>query len=469
MRKRLSAGGCEPSALAIVTSVPSPIDHERPGGWLSSVLVTVSLATGAAAAGAAPASTVAKMREATRPCIDLREPMRGGLPGASSALGRPLRLGEVARGQLLRRRDLGRVAQVPLGVQGGLASRAGGGDRLAIRVVDEVAGGEDARPVGARGAPLDDDVALVVGVDLAVDDLRLRLVPDRAERAVHRQLLGLAGLHVAQRGVTQRPGLAGVELLDDVRGLELEVLGLAGAPDHDLAGAELVAAVHHVDLAGELGQEDRLLHGRVAAAHDDRLLLAEERGIARGAVAHTAARQLLLALDLELLVLGAHGEDHRARLVDVVADPDAVHAAGLAGELDLGRLVGDVARAEALGLVAHRLHELGAHDPVAEAGVVLDFGRLLEQAAPEEALDDERAQVRARGVQGGRVAGGARADDDHVLHIAIQSIVPPAGVRPPPERAPRPSSPRCDAAGSRRPRPEAWGSRTRRPGRRGPQ
>ena len=43
------------------------------------------------------------------------------------------------------RRDLGRVAQVPLGVERRLAARAGGGDRLAVGVVDEVAGGEDAR------------------------------------------------------------------------------------------------------------------------------------------------------------------------------------------------------------------------------------------------------------------------------------------------------------------------------------
>ena len=68
-------------------------------------------------------------------------------------------------------------------------------------------------------------------------------------------------------------------------------------------------------------------------------------------------------------------------------------AAGLVGQPHLGRLVGDEARAEALGLVAHARHELGAHDPLGEARVVLDVGRLLEQAAPEEALDDERLEV----------------------------------------------------------------------------
>ena len=63
----------------------------------------------------------------------------------------PLRLGEVALGHALGRRHLGRVAQVPLGVERRLASGAGGGDRLAVGVVDEVAGGEHAGAVRARG------------------------------------------------------------------------------------------------------------------------------------------------------------------------------------------------------------------------------------------------------------------------------------------------------------------------------
>src|SRR3954469_4217999 len=111
--------------------------------------------------------------------------------------GLPLRLGEVALGHPLRGRDLGRVAQVPLGVERRRAPGAGRGHGLAVGVVDEVARGEHARAVRARRAALVDHVALVVGADLALDDARLRLVADRDEGAVHRQLLGLAGLDVA--------------------------------------------------------------------------------------------------------------------------------------------------------------------------------------------------------------------------------------------------------------------------------
>jgi hypothetical protein len=68
-----------------------------------------------------------------------------------------------------------------------------------------------------------------------------------------------------------------------------------------------------------------------------------------------------------------------------------VDAAGLVGQVELRGHVRHEARAEALGLGAHVRHELRAHDPVDEAGVVLDLGGLLEQAAPQEALDDRAA------------------------------------------------------------------------------
>ena len=56
----------------------------------------------------------------------------------------------------LRRRHAGVVAQVPLGVERGLTPGAGGGDRLAVGVVHEVAGGEHARHLRARRLALGD-------------------------------------------------------------------------------------------------------------------------------------------------------------------------------------------------------------------------------------------------------------------------------------------------------------------------
>ena len=70
------------------------------------------------------------------------------------------------------------------------------------------------------------------------------------------------------------------------------IFGLANAPVlHDLAGAELVAAVDDRDLVGELGQEGRLLDRRVAAADDGDVLAAEEEPIARGTRRHAVPEQ----------------------------------------------------------------------------------------------------------------------------------------------------------------------------------
>src|SRR5579872_361663 len=62
--------------------------------------------------------------------------------------------------------------EVALGVDGGHAPRAGGGDRLAVVVVLQVPAGED--PLDARDrAPEGPDVAEVVELELALDDRRV--------------------------------------------------------------------------------------------------------------------------------------------------------------------------------------------------------------------------------------------------------------------------------------------------------
>ena len=52
---------------------------------------------------------------------------------------------------------------------------------------------------------------------------------------------------------------------------------------HDHAGPQLVAAMDHVHLRGELGQIRRFFDGRIAAADHHQRLVAEPR---QGAVAH---------------------------------------------------------------------------------------------------------------------------------------------------------------------------------------
>src|SRR3712207_7846896 len=77
-----------------------------------------------------------------------------------------------------------------LGVDRRCGAGAGRGDRLAVDVVDHVTAGEDALDVGPRGGVLDLDVALVVELELADEELAARVVPDRDEHPGDRQLLG---------------------------------------------------------------------------------------------------------------------------------------------------------------------------------------------------------------------------------------------------------------------------------------
>ena len=105
---------------------------------------------------------------------------------------------------------------------------------------------------------------------------------------------------------------------------------------HDLRRAQLVAAVDQGHLGGELGEEDGLLDGGVAAADHGDLLAAEEEAVAGGAGGHAVAEQALLRCEAEHQALGAGGDDDRRRpvVLGVVADPDLERALA---EVDRGR------------------------------------------------------------------------------------------------------------------------------------
>src|SRR3712207_6848364 len=83
-----------------------------------------------------------------------------------------------------------RVGEPALGVDGRGRAGARGGDGLPVDVVDHVAAGEHTVDVGAGARVLDLDVALVVQLELAGEQLAARVVPDRDEQPAHRHRLG---------------------------------------------------------------------------------------------------------------------------------------------------------------------------------------------------------------------------------------------------------------------------------------
>src|SRR5918994_2647705 len=337
-------------------------------------------------------------------------------------------LGDAGQAVPVRLGRGGRVSQVPLGVERRHAPGPRRGHGLAVGVVDEITGRENAGELRLGRAVLGQHVTVLVRVDLVLDQLGKRRVTDGDERAAGSHLLGLAGLDVLQPDRSQSAVAVGDELLDHERGLEIDVLLLSSALEHDLRSTELVAAVDDRKPLGELGDEDRVLHRRVPTADHDHLLALEEGTVAHAAGGHPVAAELDLARDTEPLRLRSHGEDHGPGAVLVVVDPDTLEPS--VAELDPGRVVADEPGAEVLRLLAELGHQLRAHDPpVGEARVVLDVGGVLELAPPLEALDHQRLEARPRGVERSRIAGGRAADDDQVLDLALVHQGPPPFIR----------------------------------------
>src|SRR3712207_7858387 len=140
-----------------------------------------------------------------------------------------------------------------------------------------------------RGGVLDLDVALVVELELADEELAARVVPDRDEHPGDRQLLGRAGADVGQPDT--RDGLVAKHVDDLLVERPADLLVVLRALLHDLGGAQLLPPVDDGHGLGEPGEERRLLHRRVAAPDHDDVLIAEEEAVTGGTGRDAAAEQ----------------------------------------------------------------------------------------------------------------------------------------------------------------------------------
>ena len=84
---------------------------------------------------------------------------------------------------------------------------------------------------------------------------------------------------------------------------------------------------------------------------------------------------------------------------------------GRCAQIDLVDVVGDELGADMGGLLLHLLHEPGALDHVGKARIVLDVGGDGELAAGRDALDQDRIEHGAGGIDRRGIAGRAGADD----------------------------------------------------------
>ena len=280
---------------------------------------------------------------------------------------------------------------------------------------------------------VDLDVALVVHLDLALEQLAARVVADRDEHAGHVEDLRLAGLAGCAAGRRRpcrpRRGSPRPTLFHSTL---IFVVGQR-AGGHDLAGPERVAPVHDRHRLGEAGEEGRLLHRRVAAADHDDVLVAEEEAVTGGTRRHAVAEQLLLAGHAQRAPGGTGGEDDGAGEVLGLADVHRLEALGarLGGRRSSStRVTSSVMNSAPKRSACLRIdvHQLGAHDAVGEAREVLHLGGGHQRATGLHALDHERLEVGPGRVERRGVAGRPRADDDQVsdlVHCRLPlSVIP---------------------------------------------
>ena len=182
-----------------------------------------------------------------------------------------------------------------------------------------------------------------------------------------------------------------------------------------------------VHLRDELGQEQRLLDRRVAAAdHADDLLLVQ-RSIARRAPRHAAPRELFLARDSELARHGPRRKDHDVGL-ELLALARQREMAVVERRDLLDRRERTDRRTVRLGLLRHQVAELGAVDAVGEARVVLDPVGRHDLTARDAALEHDGLGSATRGVERGRQSARSTADDGYLDVLSGHCAVTPAVV-----------------------------------------
>ena len=312
-----------------------------------------------------------------------------------------------------------------LDFNGGHASGSRRGDGLAVTAVLDVSAGKDARDlvavVGGEDIAGRLDVAIWVEVHLAGKHLGVGLVADAEEEAADGELGLEAGLDVLKQQAAHIFLLNAEHFLDDGIGAQLDVGVSDGAVEHDLRGAEGLAAMEQGDLGGEAGEEQSFFHGGVAAANDGDVFAAEEEAVAGRAAGDPVADKSLLTGQTEPAGAGTGGDDQRAG-VDFAGrgmQPDRVRAK--LDPIQVGELEGG---AKALRLLLDVVYQFRALDAIRPAGKVFDQGGDRELAAGFMAFEDERVQTGAARVDGRRKPGAARAQNYCVANVCHQKILP---------------------------------------------
>ena len=254
--------------------------------------------------------------------------------------------------------------------------------------VTNIASCEDALHRGLRGARLNYDVALLVELHLALNQLCVRVVTNSEEEARNLDIVLLAvalakacachTIHIAQNlhGVVLEQNL-------DVRSVENSLL-------HSLRCTKEWLAHNEIYLTAERCKVCSLLASGVATTYNCHILLAVEEAVASGTSAHTHTPKLHLRLQTEVLCRSTCADDNRLSL-NLFLAIDCEHERSLRG-VDIGNNTRANICAQTQSLRTQIVHHLCATNALRITWEVLDFCCCSQLSARLNSLIQYRVQ-----------------------------------------------------------------------------
>src|ERR1700736_4859426 len=157
------------------------------------------------------------------------------------------------------------VRKIPLNFHGGGAALAGGGDRLPIKWICHVSGGEHSGQARLGASPLN-QVAVGIHFDFSLKRAGVGLMADGDENAFHLQIRQCAGFDILEFDGFYFALLIGY-VASHYRVPDRSGLAMTQGPvDHDFSRPQCIAPMDKKYLGSKAGEKDCFFRSSVAAA-----------------------------------------------------------------------------------------------------------------------------------------------------------------------------------------------------------
>src|SRR3989338_3877961 len=188
---------------------------------------------------------------------------------------------------------------------------------------------------------------------------------------------------------------------------------LAGSFLHHFRCAKLTPSVNDSHTGRVLRKIRRFFHRGIPAADDKHTLVLKEEPIAGRAGGDAVAHVFLLSWNSKELCRGSRCHNQRARGIPFTVCDDAERTLG---KVDLIDGLVKRSRPEFDRLLPKKVHHVRTHEPVGKTRVVLYLGRDCKLPTGLMSLEDQRAQICTRRIEGCSKSGGSGPYDDNIMY-----------------------------------------------------